>query len=194
LTPFTDHGNVNGTSDAGPTAKNIALFKEFGITKIGILWNTAEKNSQIQKEETEQACKELGIELVDGGITSSTQISSKLNGLVASGVKGIFVPTDNMVAGAIESIKEVCIQNKIVSVCADGLVTDKGGSLGFTVDYKVLGTTTGKMAAKVLSKETTIDKIDVSLADYFPLSINEEFFEKTGIEIPDSIKDLKENN
>lgn len=190
VTSFTDHGNVTGTSDAGPTADNIALFKEFNITKIGILWNTAESNSQIQKDETVEACNDLGIELVDGGITSATQISSKLSSFIAQGVKGIFIPTDNMVAGAISNIKEEAIENKLVVVCADSSVTQNGGSLGYSVDYKILGETTAKMALKILKNEAKVEDIPVSYSESFPLEINEDFFTQSGIEIPDSIKEI----
>lgn len=184
---FTDHGNVTGTSDAGPTADNIALFQDFNINKIGVLFNTAESNSQIQFEEAEAAGKELGIEVVGGGITSATQITSKVQGLIAQGIKGIFVPTDNMVAGAISSIKEIAIENDIILVCADESITKNGGSLGYTVDYYILGETTGRMAASILKGEKKVEDIPVSYSDSFPLVINKDFFTEAGIEIPESI-------
>ncbi len=191
VTSFTEHGNVTGTSDAGPTEKNIRLFTNFtSVDKIGILWNTAETNSNIQKQETEAACTKFDLGFVDGGITAASQIESKLNSFIASGVKGIFIPTDNMVGGAIASIKQVAIDNKLIVVCADSAATKNGGSLGFSVDYTILGETTGFQAAKVLSSEKEAKDIDVCLAASFPLEINEGFFTATGITIPQAIRDL----
>lgn len=185
----TDHGNVVGTSDAGPTAKNIALFKKFtGIKKIGIIYNQAEKNSQIQKDECEAACTDLGLTLVDGGFTSASEVSSSLSGIIGQGIQGLFVPTDNTVASNMSSIKETLIEKKIVTICADKASTEAGGSLGYTVDYTILGQTTGKMAAKIL-KGTDISSIDCSLSDSFPLDINESFFTATGIAIPSDLKE-----
>lgn len=186
---FTDHANVTGTSDAGPTAKNIELFKDFGIDKIGVIFNTAESNSQIQFDEAVAAGKELGIDVEGAGITSATQITSRLEGLIAKGVKGVFIPTDNMVAGAIKSIKEEAIENKIVLVCADESITNNGGSLGYTVDYRDLGETTGKMAVQILKGEAKVEDIDVSYSATFPLIINQDFFTESGIEIPQAVKD-----
>jgi putative ABC transport system substrate-binding protein len=190
VTSFTDHGHVTGTSDAGPTAKNIDLFKEFSITKIGILYNRNETNSQVQKNEAQAACDADGITLVDGGITETSDISSTLaNMITVQGIKGLFVPTDNTVAADMKAIKKTLIDNKVVTVCADSSETANGGSLGFSVDYAILGKTTGAMAAKILKGED-IAKIDVSLAASFPMGVNEDFFTETGIAIPASIQKI----
>jgi putative ABC transport system substrate-binding protein len=183
---FTDHGNVVGTSDAGPTSKNIDLFKEFSITKIGILYTKTEDNSIVQFKETQAACAADSIELVDGGINAQSEIQTKLEAMIGQGIKGLFVPTDNLVATTMTALKDTLIKNKIVTVCADKSSTDEGGSLGFSVDYKLLGKTTGKMAAKILNG-TDPSTIDCSLADSFPLELNSSFFTATGIIIPESI-------
>lgn len=190
---FTDHGNVVGTSDNVPTKKNIELFKEFSITKIGIIYNTSESNSQIQKTEAQAACDELGIELVSGGFSEAANLDSTLKGLIASGIKGLFIPTDNTVAAAMTNIKDELITNKIVSVCADGNETANGGALGFGVDYYSLGQQTGKMASAILNG-TDISTLSCSVSDSFPLSINNDFFTSTGIAIPDSVKAMVGSN
>jgi len=187
----TDHGNVIGTSDAGPTEKNIELFTHFtNIDKIGILYNSAEANSIVQKEECQAACDKFNITMVDGGITAANEISSRLQGMISSGIKGIVIPTDNTVAAAMSSIKETLISSKVIAVCADAAETKNGGALGFSVDYYTLGQTTGKMAAKLL-KGDDISSITCSLSDSFPLEINEGFFTSTGIAIPEAISSQK---
>jgi putative ABC transport system permease protein len=184
----TDHGNVVGTSDAGPTEKNIALFKKFtGIEKIGMIYNQAESNSQVQKEECKAACQDLGLTYVDGGITSASEIASTVAGMIGQGIKGLFIPTDNTVASAMSSLKETLIEKKIVTVCADKASTDNGGSLGYSVDYSLLGKTTGKMAAKLLKGED-ISTLVCSKSDSFPLEVNEDFFTATGIALPSDIE------
>jgi len=193
VTSFTEHGNVVGTSDAGPTDKNIELFTEFeGIDKIGIIYNSAESNSIIQKNEAVEACEELGLTLVDGGISSQTEIDSTIQNFVAQGVQGLFIPTDNTIALAIEGMKDTLEENKILTVCADALVTAEGGSLGYSVDYENLGETTGKMAAKILNG-VDISTIPCSKSESFPLSLREDFFTNTGIAIPESIQAILES-
>ena len=188
VTSFTDHGNVVGTSDGGPTADNIDLFTEFdGIDKIGIMYNQAEPNSIIQKDEAQAECDAKGITLVDGGVTATTDIDSTLQNLIGQGIKGLFIPTDNTIAAAMSSMKEVIEANDIVTVCADNLVTANGGSLGFSVDYEILGETTGKMAAKILNDED-ISTIACSKSESFPLALRDDFFTTTEIAIPEAIQ------
>ncbi len=49
-------GNITGTSDMAPTASQLKMFKEIDptISKIGILYNTSESNSEIQLEEVKK--------------------------------------------------------------------------------------------------------------------------------------------
>ncbi len=193
ITSVTDHANVVGTSDAGPTAKNIDLFPLFkdgngkDITKIGILYSTAESNSIVQREEAKAECAKLGIELVDGGFADATLLPTTLNAMITnSKIQGLFVPTDNAVASAMASIKETLITNKILSVCADSSETENGGSLGYSVSYTDLGETTGEMAVKLLKGED-ISTITCSLSSSFPLTTNADFFTATGITLPTGI-------
>lgn len=188
VTSFTDHGNVVGTSDNVPTEKNIELFKDFGITSIGTIYNTAEQNSQIQVKEAKAACEKFGIAFNDGGVTSTTEIETSLQGLIAKGIKGLFLPTDNMVASAMSNIKDTIVSQKIVTVCADGNMASEtnGGSLGFGVNYYTLGQQTGKMAADILNG-TAISTISCAVSSAFPLTINHSFFTSAGISIPESV-------
>lgn len=192
ITSVTDHANVIGTSDAGPTAKNIDLFPKFkdstnkDITKIGILYSTGESNSIVQKKEVQAEADKLGITLVDGGVADSTLIASTLNKMIADGIQGLFVPTDNAVAAAMSSLKETLTDKKILTVCADSSETTNGGSLGYSVSYSDLGKTTADMVAKLLGG-TDIKDITCSLSSTFPLTVNQDFFTTTGISLPTDI-------
>jgi putative ABC transport system substrate-binding protein len=192
ITSVSNHGNVTGTSDGGPTAKNIDLFTRFkdkdnkAITKIGILYSSGESNSIVQKNETKAECDKLGLTLVDGGMADSTIISTTLSSLIGQGIQGLFIPTDNSVAAAMDSISETIISKKILTVCADSSSTAAGGSLGYSVSYKTLGETTGTMAADILDGKD-VSTIAPSYSSSFPLSTNPDFFSKTGLTLPSDI-------
>ena len=188
LIPTTEYENITGTSDEGDTSKNVELFTHFSfIDKVACIYNTAESNSQIQKEECKVACEKLNLQFEDAGITSATAISSAFSGLVAKGVKGVFIPTDNMIAENISLLKEKAIENKVVLVCADTSVVEAGGSLGYGVDYKELGKQTGAIAAKILNGEKEAKDIPFEKTQKFSLKINEEFFKSSGIELPNDL-------
>ena len=188
LVPSKEYQNITGTSDEGDTEVNVELFTHFSfVDKIACMYNTAESNSQIQKEECKTACAKFNLQYEDAGITSATQIASSFNALVAKGVKGVFIPTDNMIAENISLLKEIAIEKKVVLVCADTTVVDNGGSLGYGVDYKELGKQTGAMAAKILSGSKKAQDIPFEKTNKFSLKINNEFFKSSGIEIPSDL-------
>jgi putative ABC transport system substrate-binding protein len=186
---YTEHGNITGTTDAGPTATNIALFEKFNVNKIGILYNMGEPNSVVQFKETQKACADLNIGLVNGGISQSVDIESTLRGMIAQGVKGIFIPVDNTVAAAMSSLKSILIENKIVTVCGDASEIKNGGTLGYATDYYSLGITTGKQAAKILSGTPAKD-IPVTHSEIYNLYINDSYLSDAGLTMPENISAL----
>lgn len=187
-----DYKEITGTSDSIDTKTNINLFTYFeNIDKIACLYNTAEDNSQVQKNECEKASNELGFTFENCGVTSANQIRSAFNGLVSKGVDGVFIPTDNLIAENISLIKDLATENKIILVCADTLVVDKGGTLGYGIDYYKIGQQTGKMAAQILKGEKKASDIAWEKPSSFELAINEQFFKDSGIDIPEKIKELK---
>jgi putative ABC transport system substrate-binding protein len=187
---FTDHGNIVGTSDAGPTQENIALFKRFsGIEKIGIIYNMGEPNSIVQYNQTVKACKDLGLELVNGGVSQSIDIESELRGMIANGIKGLFVPVDNTIAAAMASIKSIIEENKVIAVCGDASEIKNGGSLGYATDYYSLGIETGKLAAQVL-KGTDIKTLSCTCSKVYNLYVNDGYFTRTAISLPQDLSPL----
>lgn len=188
----SEHSNVTGTSDAGPTVKNVDLFTRFvdkdgkEIKKVGILYSSGESNSIVQREEMKSECNKLGLTFLDGGMSDSTVIPSTLNSLISQGMQALFIPTDNSVASAMSSISETLINNKILTVCADSSETSNGGSLGYSVSYKTLGENTGAMAADILDGKS-ISSITPSYSSSFPLTINQDFFTRTGLTLPEGI-------
>ena len=191
ITTSSEYENITGTSDAGDTKKNVSLFTYFSnVDKVACLYNSAEQNSQIQKEECKSACADYNLSFEDAGITSANQINSAFQGLVSKGVDGVFIPTDNMVAENISLLKDIAVENKIILVCADTSLVANGGSLGFGVDYKGLGEQTGKMAIDILNETKKAKDIAWEKTASFSIAINDEFFTNTGITVPDEIKKM----
>ena len=64
-------GNVTGTSDMSPINKQVELLKKVfpNTKKVGIMYTTSERNSEVQVEEAKKYFKEAGIETVIKGIS-----------------------------------------------------------------------------------------------------------------------------
>ncbi len=101
--------NVTGTHDRGPLDKQVALIKEIqpNIKKLGIIYNSSEINSVIQAQKLKDACKPLGIDVVELTVNSVNDVQQVAEGFLGGKVDAIFVPTDNIIASSIPTLMAV---------------------------------------------------------------------------------------
>ena len=180
--------NVFGTSDKISVDENFDLIKKIlpGKKKIGILYNTSEKNSEIQVKDAEKAAKKFGFEIVKQGITNVNDIHQSLASILGK-VDVMFIPTDNTVASAMPFISNECNKKKIAIIGSEEAHVKAGALATSGIDYYKLGAKTAEMAIDVINgkdpKETKIEFMKET-----ELVINEKAVEKLGIKIP---KDLE---
>lgn len=144
-------GNVTGTSDATPMKEQLSMFKKLdpSITKIGILFNTSESNSQIQVAKAKEMSGELGLEIVEMGISNINDIPQAMDSLMKD-IDGFYAITDNMVASAISVVSEKLLSKGIISVGAEGSLVKGGLLVSDGVSYFELGRQTAQMAKAIL--------------------------------------------
>ncbi|PRX25092.1 putative ABC transport system substrate-binding protein [Orenia metallireducens] len=146
--------NITGTSDLTPVKKQLELLTEIvsDVKKVGIIYNGGEINSVVQAELAEKAAKELGLELVPVTVSSSNEVYQGAQSLVGR-VKAIYVPTDNTVVSAIQSVVKVANENDLPLVVGEDNSVENGGLATVGINYYQLGRQTAKMAVKVLAGE-----------------------------------------
>ena len=69
---------------------------------------------------------------------------------MADRVDSIYIVTDNTVASALESVINVCNQEKIALIVADPSLVDKGALASYGIDYFSLGKKSGEIALKII--------------------------------------------
>ena len=151
-------GNITGTSDASPMDRQLQLFKDLdsNIKSIGIIFNTSEANSHVQVEMAKEIGKEIGLEIVEVGISTINDIPQAVDSIVKK-VDGIYTITDNMVASAINVVSEKAIENKIITVGAEDFHVNGGILITDGISYYELGKQSARMA-----KEVLVDKKDIA--------------------------------
>ncbi len=176
--------NITGTNDMNPIAEQLALIKVFvpSAKKIGILYNSGEVNSVVQVDVAKEASSELGLEILEGTVTNTSEVGLAASSLVDK-VDAFYLPTDNTIASAVPSILKVT-NNKNVPVfgaergqVVNGVIATSG------VDYYGLGKQTGFKAAKVLNGTAPAD-IPIEGSKEFTLTINKTACNKINLEIP----------
>lgn len=182
-------GNVTGTSDLTPVGKQFELFKKMdsNIEKVGILYNSGESNSVFLADLAEEAAAEENLELIRGALTSSSEVYQTAQSLVGR-VDAIYVPTDNTVVSAIQSVIEVANENDLPLIVADNNSVDAGALATMGIDYYKLGRQTGKMAVKILEgkdpSELAVERIQKA-----KLIINLKAAEKMNVDVPQELID-----
>ena len=178
-------GNISGTSDLAPLDQQadmiLTLFPE--AKKVGLLYCSAEANSQYQVDTVKALLEAKGVTATLYPFSDSNDAAAVAQTACdASDV--IYVPTDNTVAANTGIFDNVC-QPAGVPVVAGEAGTCKGcGVATLSISYYDLGVTTGKMAAKILKGEADISTMPIAYAENFTPQYNAAICEALGVTVP----------
>ncbi|MEA3485136.1 MAG: ABC transporter substrate-binding protein [Candidatus Aerophobetes bacterium] len=164
--------NVTGMSDLTPVQRQFELIKTIlpKAKAVGTLYNAAEANSVLTNELAKEACKKLGLGLVEATVSSSADVFLAAQSLVGR-CDAIYVSTDNTTVSALDAVVQVTNKNNIPLVLADPTTVNKGALLALGFDYYDHGRETAPIAIKVL-KGTKPSDIPVKFAKELELWVN----------------------
>jgi putative ABC transport system substrate-binding protein len=182
-------GNMTGTTDMNPVAKQLELIREFlpEITDLGVLYNPGEVNSVVQVDLLKKVTSEMGIKLHEGTVSNSSEVSLAASSLIGD-VDAIYVPTDNIIVSALPSVLNITNQNNIPVFASENGQVRQGSIATLGIDYRLLGIQTGKMAARILNGAETAE-MAVESSDELKLYLNTKAAENLGLEIPAAVLD-----
>lgn len=185
----TPGGNVTGTSDANPVLEQLTLLTELDpeAQRVGIVYSSGETNSEVQVEWAKEAASELGLEIVEATVSNSSEVQQAANSL--SDVDALYVPTDNAVVTALETLIGVAQDRQIPLIPAEGDSVERGGVATYGLSYEKLGAQTADMAVKILTEDADPASMPVETVSEPELYVNPEAAESMGVVIPQSILD-----
>lgn len=141
-----------GLGSFAPVEKVLLLAREMNpqLKRIGLVWHTAESNSQSYTLATREACRKLGLELLEANAENSSGVGEAARSLVARGIDALLVTGDVVVLTAIDSVVAAGKRGGIpvISVVPPnvraGALFDLGG------DFVAIGREVGLLAGEVL--------------------------------------------
>ena len=174
--------NITGTSDALNTQAIIDLMiaADEEIKTVGLLYSKSEDASEQPIAEAEAYLDEKGIAYTEKTGTTTDEISSAADALIAEGVDAIFTPTDNTVMTAELSIYEKIAEAGIPHYCGADSFALNGAFVGYGVDYAQLGVATADMVADILVNGKDPSEMPVQTFDNGIATINTEICEMLG--------------
>lgn len=187
--PEHPDGNVTGTSDAIPVDEVMQLCKELTpeVKTIGFMYTTSEINAQVTVEKAMAEAEAMGYQTKLMTISEVSELQQAAQSL-AEDVDAIYVPIDNTIAQAMQTLAQVGIDNQIpIYTGADSMVAD-GGFATVGIEYTKLGQETAKMAVEVL-EGTPVSELPVVTMQEFGTFVNPDTAAAIGVEIPQEIAD-----
>ncbi|MCH1626293.1 ABC transporter substrate-binding protein [Ferdinandcohnia quinoae] len=186
--------NITGTTDNHPdaTKKTIDFItQEIGAKNIGVIYNSGEQNSEVQVKQVDELAKANGASLVEVSVSTTAEVKQAAESLVGR-VDAIYIPTDNTVVTALESVIGVANSKKIPLFVGELDSMKKGAIAASGFDYFDIGYQSGLMAAAILKGEKKPSEIPVELPDSLQLVINKKAAKEQGVEIKSEWEEIAE--
>lgn len=178
--------NISGTSDLAPIDQQEDMLLELvpDVTKVGIVYCSAEANSAYQAQEFEKALEEDGIEYAEYTAADSNEIQSVVTSATTE-CDALYIPTDNTMASNTEIINNICEPAGIPVIAGEENMCRGCGIATLSIDYYDIGYKAGEMAYDILVNGADVSAMEVEYAPVVEKKYNADLCESLGITVPD---------
>ena len=185
-------GNVSGTSDLAPLDQQADMITEWlpEATKVGLLYCSAEANSQYQVDEVQKYLEAKGVTATQYAFSDSNDLDSVCQ-KAADENDAVYVPTDNTCAANTGIIDGICRPAKKPVFAGEEGICSGCGVATLSISYYDLGYTTGEMAAKVLTGEADISTMPVEYTNVTK-KYNKTICDDLGMTVPEGYEAIEE--
>ncbi len=182
-------GNVSGVNDETPIEEQMALLKEIlpNAQTVGVMYNSSEINSQVQAERAQAAAEALGLNVEVSTVTNSNDVAQAVETMVEK-VDVLYLPTDNTFASTMATVGQISETSKVPVMAGESSMCINGGLASVGLDFYQLGLQTGEFAIK-LFEGGDISTMPVEYPKTSSITLNKEFADTIGLEIPQSVLD-----
>ena len=159
-------GNISGTSDLATLDQQADMIVEWmpEAKKVGLLYCSAEANSQYQVDEVQKYLEAKGVTATQYAFSDSNDLSSVCQ-KAADENDALYVPTDNTVAANTGIVDGICRPAKKPVFAGEEGICAGCGVATLSISYYDLGYTTGEMAVKILKGEADISTMPIEYTD-----------------------------
>ena len=196
-TSVTEYGvalgldNFSGTSDLAPLDQQADMIVEWmpDAKKVGLLYCSAEANSQYQVDEVQKYLEAKGVTATQYAFSDSNDLSSVCQ-KAADENDALYVPTDNTVAANTGIVDGICRPAKKPVFAGEEGICSGCGVATLSISYYDLGYTTGEMAVKILNGESDISTMPVEYTDVTK-KYNKAICDDLGLTVPEGYEEIE---
>ena len=184
-------GNISGTSDLAPLDQQADMIVEWmpEAKKVGLLYCSAEANSQYQVDEVQKYLEAKGVTATQYAFSDSNDLSSVCQ-KAADENDALYVPTDNTVAANTGIVDGICRPAKKPVFAGEEGICAGCGVATLSISYYDLGYTTGEMAVKILKGEADISTMPIEYTDVTK-KYNKTICDGLGLTVPEGYEAIE---
>ena len=144
-------GNITGVSDQAPIKEQLGLIREFmpHLKILGVIYTSSDASAVAGYHQIRRECKKAGISLKAYSIANSNDLN-QVSEQMLSQVDAVIVPTDNTIAGAMQTLVKNADAAKKPVFPAAGTMVKQGGVATYSVNQYDLGVRGAKMTVAIL--------------------------------------------
>jgi putative tryptophan/tyrosine transport system substrate-binding protein len=151
--PLEHPKHLAGIGSMVPVEKAFALAKQLNpsLKTVGMVWNAAESNSRAYTLAARDACKQLGLTLLEANAENTSSVGEAAGSLVSRGVQALFISGDVTVLVAVDAVVQAGKKGKIPTFTIIPPNATKGALFDLGANFYEVGRQEGDLAAKVLN-------------------------------------------
>lgn len=178
--------NITGTSDLAPIEEQENMIVELfpDVKQVGILYCSAEANSKYQANLMEAALTADGIAYKEYSVADSNEIQAMTTTAVSE-CDVLYIPTDNTIANATETVKNVVVPANIPVIAGEEGICQGCGVASLSISYYDIGYKAGEMAYDILVNGKNAGDMDIEFAPKVEKKYNAEICQSLGITPPE---------
>ena len=184
--------NVSGTSDLAPLDQQAAMLQEWfpDAQTVGLLYCSAEPNSQYQVDTVQSYLEEAGITCTQYSFSDSNDLSAVATTACAES-DVVYVPTDNTAANNAELIGNISLDTGTPIIAGEEGICRGCGVATLTISYYDIGYKTGEMAYEILVNGADPAEMAIAYAPQFTPKYNPDMCEAFGLTPPEGYEAIE---
>lgn len=185
----TEHPGITGIQALPPVSDAFDLMLKIdpAIKKVGNIWTSNEKNSEVATGIAREYAKSKGIEFVERQVTKADEVLAAAESLAGDKVDAIFISTDSTVVSALEAVVKVANENAIGLFCNDPASAERGCATGLGLDYYDNGYNSAKELGLPILNGTSVDTLPIKKQEKKLIALNTAAAQQQGVQFPTDV-------
>ena len=183
-------GNITGFIEISEVlaGKRLDLLKQSiaGLSQVAVLWNPRNPGNAQQWKESQQAARELGLQIYSAQVSSADKYESAIKEAAKSGSMALAVAQDSLAQFNLKLIADLSIKNRLPAIYPRREFVEGGGMMSYGPSQDETYKRAASYVDKILKGAKPAD-LPVEQPTKFELVINLKTAKHIGLTIPPNV-------